>query len=62
MTVLELKTQIQQELEKVPESVLQNVLEYLKQAQNPITDRKKIDEFIDKIFKEDREVLKRLAQ
>ena len=62
MTAIELKTEIKQELEKVPESVLQNVLEYLKQAQYPITDKKKINEFIDKIFKEDHEVLKRLAQ
>ncbi len=62
MTTLELKTQIQHELEKVPEIVLQNVLNYLKQVQQQSPDQIRRDANFRKILSEDKELLKRLAK
>ena len=62
MTVLELKTQIQQELEKVPESVLQGLLDYLKQAQHQSPEQTRRDLNFRRILSEDRELLNRLAK
>jgi hypothetical protein len=62
MTTLELKTQIQKELEKVPENVLPEILVYIQSVQKPTIDKQKLDQFIDRIFKEDDNLLRRLAQ
>jgi mRNA-degrading endonuclease RelE of RelBE toxin-antitoxin system len=62
MTTLELKTQIQKELEKVPENVLQNVLDYLKQIQQKSPEQIRRDDNFKRILSEDKELLKRLAK
>jgi hypothetical protein len=62
MTTLELKTQIQKELDKVPEKVLPEILGYIHSRQQPLTDKEKLNQFIEKVFKEDDGLLRRLAQ
>jgi mRNA-degrading endonuclease RelE of RelBE toxin-antitoxin system len=62
MTTLELKTQIQKELDKAPESILQNVLDYLKQSQQQSSEQNRRDINFRKILSEDKELLKRLAK
>jgi hypothetical protein len=62
MTTLELKTQIQHELERVPENVLQNVLDYLKQIQQKSPEQIRRDTNFKRILSEDKELLKRLAK
>ena len=60
MSVIEIKSEIEKELDKVPEKVLLEVLSYLKQAEsNPELDFKK---HLEIILKEDDNLLKRLAQ
>jgi mRNA-degrading endonuclease RelE of RelBE toxin-antitoxin system len=62
MTTLELKTQIQKELDKVPESILQNVLDYLKQVQQQSPEQIRRDINFRRILSEDKELLNRLAK
>ncbi|MFD2864429.1 hypothetical protein [Mucilaginibacter antarcticus] len=62
MTTLEIKTQIQQELKKIPESVLKDVLDYLKQIQQKSPEQIRRDANFKKILSEDKVLLKRLAQ
>lgn len=62
MTTLELKTQIQKELDKVPEKVLQNVLDFLKQIQQQSPEQIRRDMNFKRILSEDKELLKRLAK
>jgi mRNA-degrading endonuclease RelE of RelBE toxin-antitoxin system len=62
MTTLELKTQIQKELDKVPESILQSVLDYLKQIQQQSPEQIRRDINFRKILSEDKELLQRLAK
>ncbi len=62
MTTLELKTQIQKELDKAPENILQNVLDYLKQSQQQSPEKIRRDINFKRILSEDKELLKRLAK
>jgi hypothetical protein len=62
MTTQELKSEIQKSLDKVPESVLQDVLGFLKRAENQTTDRLRLAKNLSEIFIEDKELLERLAQ
>jgi hypothetical protein len=62
MTSIQLKAEIQKELENIPEDVLQSVLEYLKLIQKQTPDQIRMDINIKRIFLEDDELLKRLAQ
>jgi hypothetical protein len=62
MTTLELKTEIHKAIDNVPDNALQDVLNYLNTVQHPSPDKKKLYEFIDKVFEEDAEVLRRLAE
>jgi hypothetical protein len=62
MTTLELKIQIQKELDKVPENVLQSVLDYLKQTQQQSPEQVRRDINFRRILSEDRELLNRLAK
>ena len=62
MTTLELKAAIHNAVDNVPENALPDVLNYLNEVQHQSPDRKKLYAFIDRVFEEDAEVLRRLAQ
>jgi hypothetical protein len=61
MTTTDLKFEIQKAIDSVPESVLVDILDYLKQLQS--TPREKIDlsTHLGLILREDKELLQRLA-
>ncbi len=62
MTTLELKTAIHQAVEKVPEGALPEVLNYINSVQHTSPVKKDIRKIIDKIFEEDANLLRRLAE
>ncbi len=62
MTVNEIKSEIQKSLDNVPESVLQDILDFLKQAENQPADRLNLMRDLRDILAEDKELLERLAK
>jgi hypothetical protein len=62
MTSIEIKTEIQKVLDQVPENVLEDVLDFLKELQGKSTDQIKLANNLRKILSEDRELLEKLAQ
>jgi hypothetical protein len=62
MTTQEIKSEIQKSLDKVPESVLQNILSFLKQAENQSEDKLTLAKNLREILSRDRELLERLAK
>ena len=62
MTTLELRSKIHKAIDSLPEDKLPNIFDYLNAIEAPSIDNEKINDFIDRVFKEDHEVLKRLAQ
>ena len=62
MTTKEIKTEIQQLLDTVPESVLHDLLDYLKEAQKQTKDQAELSSQLRKIIHEDRELLEKLAR
>ena len=61
MTVADLKYEINKAIDDVPESVLKDILDYLKQVK--VTPKEKIDltRHLGQILREDKELLQRLA-
>ncbi|NLM93303.1 MAG: hypothetical protein GX168_10205 [Bacteroidales bacterium] len=62
MTNREIKTEIQKILEEVPEEVLHDLLEYLREAQKLTRDQAVLSSHLRKILSEDKELLEKLAQ
>ena len=62
MTTEEIKSEIQKSLDKVPESVLQDILSFLKQAENQSKDKLTLAKNLREILSQDRELLERLAK
>ncbi len=62
MTAKDLKIEIQKVLDKVPENLLEDVLAYLQEVQKSTTPEFNNLQHLKKILKEDRELLKKLAQ
>ena len=62
MTKLEIKSEIQKSLDNVPETVLREVLNFLREAQSNPSQTGKLAQNLSKILKEDRELLERLAK
>jgi hypothetical protein len=62
MTTNEIKSEIQKSLDNVPESVLQDILDFLKQAENQPADILNIMKDLRDILTEDKELLERLAK
>lgn len=62
MTTLELKTAIHQAIDKVPDSVLQEIFDFINSVQQKAHDDDKVYDLIDKIIKEESNVLRRLAE
>lgn len=61
MTTRDIKAEIQRSLDKVPESVLQDVLDFLKQVENPPTNNVNLTRNLRDILTEDKALLERLA-
>lgn len=62
MTKEQIKTEIQKSLDKVPESVLTDVLELLKQAENLPAGKENLIGHLREILREDKNLLERLAK
>ncbi len=62
MSIKEIKTEIQKSLDNVPESVLQDILDFLKQAENQSADRIGLTRNLREILAQDKELLERLAE
>jgi len=61
MTNLELRSEIHKAVDNVPENVLPEILDYLNNIQQS-SSQEKLKKFIDKVFEEDDELLRKLAQ
>jgi hypothetical protein len=62
MTSIEIKTEIQKVLDQVPENVLEDVLDFLRELQSKSTNQIKLANNLRKILSEDKELLEKLAQ
>lgn len=62
MTKLQIQTEIQKVLDNFPESVLQDVLDFLKELQEQPADKVKLTNNLRQILSEDKELLEKLAQ
>ena len=62
MTTQEIKSEIQSLLDKIPESVLEDILNYLKEVETKSEDQITTSRNISKILHEEKELLEKLAQ
>lgn len=62
MTKTQLQLEIQKVLNNVPEDVLQDVLDFLKELQDQPVDKIKLTNNLRQIIAEDRDLLEKLAQ
>ncbi len=62
MTTQQLKTEIQRLLDNVPENVLQDLLDYLREAQKYTKDQAELSNYLRKIIHDDKELLEKLAK
>ena len=62
MTTKDIKLEIQKTLEGIPENVLQEILEYLKEVQGKSVHKVKQGKNLRDILVEDKELLERLAK
>jgi hypothetical protein len=62
MTTVQLKTEIQKVLDKVPEDVLKDVLDYMNELQKHSAEDIELAKFMKQTLIEDRELLEKLAQ
>ena len=61
MTKSELINKINQAIDQVPETVLNDILEYLNQVKSMPTDKIELSRNFGKILREDKELLRKLA-
>jgi hypothetical protein len=62
MTAIQLRTEIKQAVDKVPESELTGLLEHVHQLQQQSADKAELIEFMKQSVIEDRELLQKLAE
>jgi hypothetical protein len=62
MTAIEIKTEMHRVIDHIPESVLQQALDLLKELQERSDEDVKFDNNLKIILAEDKELLRRLAQ
>jgi len=62
MTKTQIKTEIQKVLNNVPEAILQDVLDFLKELQNQPGEKVKLTNNLRQILSKDKELLERLAK
>ena len=61
MTTTDLKVEIQKAIDSVPEAVLVDILEYLKQIQSSPREKIVLSKNLGEVLREDKELLQRLA-
>ena len=62
MTTKDIKSEIQKSLDKVPERVLQDILDFLRQVENQSLEKVNLTMNLKDILTEDKELLERLAK
>ena len=62
MTKTQLHTEIQKVLDNVPETILQDVLDFLKALQDQPVDKVRLTNNLRQILSEDKDLLEKLAQ
>lgn len=62
MTKTQIQSEIQKVLDSVPEDVLQDVLDFLKELQDQPADKVRLTNNLRQILSEDKELLEKLAQ
>ena len=62
MTTKQLKSEIQRLIERVPDAVLQDLIDYLRQAQKQTKEQAELSSYLKKIIREDKELLEKLAK
>ncbi len=62
MTTKQIKNEIEKLLDIVPDEVLQDLLDFLKQAQKQTSDQLELSNYIKKILTEDKHLLEKLAK
>ena len=62
MNSKEVKTEIQKVLDKVPDNLLQDILDYLKAIQSKSSDTVQLSKHMKQIISEDKALLERLAK
>ena len=62
MTKTQLQSEIQKVLDSVPENVLQDVLDFLKELQDQPADKVRLINNLRQILSEDKDLLEKLAQ
>ena len=62
MTTKEIKSEIRKSLDNVPESVLQDILDFLKKAEKQPAETLNLMKDLREILTEDKELLERLAK
>jgi mRNA-degrading endonuclease RelE of RelBE toxin-antitoxin system len=62
MTKTQLHSEIQKVLDNVPETILQDILDFLKALQDQPADKVKLTNNLRQILSEDKELLEKLAQ
>lgn len=62
MKTTEIKTEIHKVIDTIPDNVLQDILDYLKQLQDTSQSKVELSKNLKLILNEDRELLEKLAQ
>jgi hypothetical protein len=62
MTTLQLRTEIKQAVDKIPESLLTDLLEHIHELERQAADKAELIEFMRQSVVEDRELLQKLAE
>lgn len=62
MTTKDLRIEISRVIEKVPDDFLTEILSYLKEVENRSTDELELLQHLKQIFKDDQELLEKLAK
>ncbi len=62
MTTKQIKNEIEKLLDIVPDEVLQDLLDLLKQAQKQTSDQLELSNYLKKILTEDKHLLEKLAK
>ncbi len=62
MTALQLRTEIKKAVDKIPESLLTDLLEHIHELEQQPKDKAELIEFLKQSVVEDRELLQKLAE
>ena len=62
MTTKQIKVEIQKTIDTLPDKVLEDILSYLKQVQKTSLKNIEVSRHLRQIFREDKELLEKLAQ